>query len=40
MLTYVPNTALSTSQKFSLILTILKGIYSHCIERESTAQVG
>ena len=40
MLTYGPNNALGTSHKFSLILTTtLRGIYSHCIDGESTAQI-
>lgn len=41
MLTYVPNTVLGTSQKFSLILiTTLRGIYSHFIDGKTTAQIG
>lgn len=41
MLTYVPNTILGASHKFSLILTTtLGGTYSHFIDGETTAQVG
>lgn len=41
MLTYVPNTKLGASNKFSLILTTtLTSIYSHFIDGETTAEVG